>query len=165
MRTNSRLRLTAALLLTAAVSAGCAERIATRGNMPAADIVEALQPGTQTKDQVLQLLGSPSNIGTFNDNTWYYIGVKTEQMAFFKPKAIEQQVLQIKFDSTGVVNEVRRLGLEDAQQVALADKETPTAGKELGFFEQLFGNVGRFNTPRGNLGGQNRRPGGPQGGL
>jgi hypothetical protein len=59
---------------------------------------------------------------------------------------------------------VKKLGLEDAQQVALNSNETPTAGKELGFFEQLFGNVGRFNGKQA-LGGNIHTPGSPQGGL
>ena len=155
--------LTALVALIAIGAAGCTERVATRGNLPTPDLVDNLKVGVQSKDQVVQLLGSPSNLGTFNDNTWYYIGVKTEQTAFFKPSPVEQLVLQIKFDDGGVIREVKRLGLEDAQQVAFNTKETPTAGKELGFFEQLFGNVGRFNSPAGI--GPQRGPGGPQGGL
>ena len=164
MRFDSRLPFAAALLLVAAAFAGCAERVATRGSLPPADAVDSLQVGVQTKDQVVQLLGSPSNVGTFSDNTWYYIGAKLEQAAFFRPSPLEQQVLQIKFDDNGVVREVRKLGLDDAQQVALNSNETPTAGKELGFFEQLFGNVGRFNGPQ-QIGGGLRPGGSPQGGL
>lgn len=164
MRTYPRSCLTAVLALIAVAGAGCTENVATRGNMPAPELVDNLKVGVQTKDQVVQLLGSPSNIGTFSDNTWYYIGIKTEQTAFFKPSPVEQQVLQIKFDDGGVIKDVTRLGLDDAQQVAFNTNQTPTAGKELGFFEQLFGNVGRFNSPAG-IGGPSRGPGGPQGGL
>jgi outer membrane protein assembly factor BamE (lipoprotein component of BamABCDE complex) len=163
MRFAPRLPFVAALLLMAAATAGCSERVATRGSLPPADAVDGLQVGVQTKDQVVQLLGSPSNVGTFSDNTWYYIGGKVEQTAFFKPQPLEQQVLQIKFDDNGVVKEMKKLGLDDAQQVALSSNETPTAGKELGFFEQLFGNVGRFNGPASIGGGI--KPGGSPGGL
>ena len=164
MRIDPRLSFAAVLLLAAAGLGGCAERVSTRGSLPDAEVVDSLKVGVQTKDQVVQLLGSPSNVGTFNDDTWYYIGIKVEQMAFFKPEALEQQVLQIKFDPLGVIKEVRKLGLDDAQQVALNSNETPTAGKELGFFEQLFGNVGRFNG-RQAIGGGIRNPGSPQGGI
>jgi outer membrane protein assembly factor BamE (lipoprotein component of BamABCDE complex) len=166
MRIDPRLPLAAALLLVALAAAGCAEKVSTRGSLPAADVVDNLKVGVQTKDQVVQLLGSPSNVGTFDDNTWYYIGAKVEQTAFFKPSTLEQQVLQIKFDDLGVVKDVKKLGLDDAQQVALNSNETPTAGKELGFFEQLFGNVGRFNGGGKNgIGGGLRTPGSPQGGI
>jgi outer membrane protein assembly factor BamE (lipoprotein component of BamABCDE complex) len=165
MRIDPRLPLAATLLLVALSAGGCVERVSTRGSLPAADVVDNLKVGVQTKDQVVQLFGSPSNVGTFNDNTWYYIGVKVEQTAFFKQSAVDQQVLQIKFDDFGVVKEVKKLGLDDAQQVALNSNETPTAGKELGFFEQLFGNVGRFNGGKNGIGGGIRTPGAPQGGL
>ena len=164
MRIDPRLPFAAVLLLASLPLGGCLQTVSTRGSLPAADVVDNLKVGVQTKDQVVQLLGSPSNVGTFSDNTWYYIGVKVEQTAFFKPAPVEQQVLQIKFDDLGVVKEVKKLGLEDAQQVALNSNETPTAGKELGFFEQLFGNVGRFNGKQG-IGGGIRTPGAPQGGL
>ena len=164
MRIDPRLALAAALLLVGIAGTGCTERVSTRGSMPAAEDLDKLKVGVQTKDQVVQLLGSPSNVGTFNDDTWYYIGAKVEQMAFFKPDTLEQQVLQIKFDDVGVIKEVRKLGLEDAQQIALNSNETPTAGKELGFFEQLFGNVGRFSGKQ-NIGGAIRTPGAPQGGM
>ena len=165
MRIDPRLPFAAALLLVALSAGGCADKVSTRGSLPTAETIDNLKVGVQTKDQVVQLFGSPSNIGTFDDNTWYYIGVKVEQTAFFKPSPVEQQVLQIKFDDFGVVKEVKKLGLDDAQQVALNSNETPTAGKELGFFEQLFGNVGRFNGSKQAIGGGIRTPGSPQGGL
>jgi hypothetical protein len=34
--------------------------------------------------------------------------------------------------------------METARTVAMNDRQTPTAGHKLGFFEQLFGNIGRF---------------------
>src|SRR5215469_6592685 len=103
MRIDPRLALAAALLLVGITGTGCVERVSTRGSMPAAEDIDKLKVGVQTKDQVVQLLGSPSNVGTFNDDTWYYIGAKVEQMAFFKQEALEQQVLQIKFDDAGVI--------------------------------------------------------------
>jgi len=54
-------------------------------------------------------------------------------------------VLVIKFDDAGVVKDLEKRGLEIAQEVAMDSHETPTAGHSLGFFEQLFGNIGRFS--------------------
>ena len=38
-----------------------------------------------------------------------------------------------------------RFELEDGQEVAMVERETPTRGKELSLLQQLFGNLGRFN--------------------
>jgi outer membrane protein assembly factor BamE (lipoprotein component of BamABCDE complex) len=114
--------------------------------MPPADVIAGIQPGVTTKTQVSQLLGSPSSIGTFNDHNWYYIGRKTETLAFFAPELTDQQVLVVRFDDAGVVQDFEKRGMETAREVSMNERETPTAGHSLGFFEQLFGNIGRFSS-------------------
>ena len=132
-----------ALALLAATA--CTPLVDTRGNMPPADAVANIRPGQSTRAQVAQLLGSPSNIGTFSDRTWYYAGKRTETTAFFRPETMEQRVVVIRFDESGVVQDVITRGLEDAKAVEVVDRETPTAGHSLGLIEQLFGNIGRFS--------------------
>jgi len=55
----------------------------------------------------------------------------------------------IHFDPSGVVEDVKVYGPDDARQVKLVDRTTPTAGKEITVLQQLLGNVGRFNTAPG----------------
>jgi len=133
------------LLLVAAGALGaCSPMMDTRGNLAPSEAVSSIQPGVTTRAQVSQLLGSPSSVATFNDHTWYYIGYKTERIAFLAPEVTDQQVLVVRFDDAGVVQDLEKRGLETARQVSMNDRETPTAGHSLGFFEQLFGNIGRF---------------------
>jgi outer membrane protein assembly factor BamE (lipoprotein component of BamABCDE complex) len=132
-------------VVAALAAAACSPMVDTRGNMPPIENIATIQPGQTTRTQVSQLLGSPSSIATFNDRTWYYIGRKTETMAFFAPEVTEQQVLVVKFDEAGVVQDLEKRGMEIARDVSMNDRETPTAGHSLGFFEQLFGNIGRFS--------------------
>ena len=134
------------VLLIAAAGAlvACAPMVDTRGNLAPADAVASIQPGVTTRAQVSQLLGSPSSVATFSDRTWYYIGYKTEHIAFLAPEVTDQQVLVVRFDDAGVVQDLQKRGIETAREVAMNDRETPTAGHSLGFFEQLFGNIGRF---------------------
>jgi outer membrane protein assembly factor BamE (lipoprotein component of BamABCDE complex) len=130
-----------------ATLAACATMSDVRGNLPDEERLGQVRPGI-TKESVQQILGTPSSVGTFDDNTWYYISKKTEQWAFKAPKMVEQQVIAVDFDQNGRVRDVRRHGKEEAMAVDPVDRTTPTPGKELGFFEQLFGNLGRFNTPQ-----------------
>lgn len=168
--TRSLLRTVSALALLGAATA-CAPMVDTRGNMPPADVVATIQPGVTTRAQVSQLLGSPSSVATFNDRTWYYIGRKTETLAFLQPEVTDQQVLVVKFDDAGVVKDLEKRGMEIAQDVDMDSHETPTAGHSLGFFEQLFGNIGRFSgkkddksASQGTGGGVFSRSGSPSSG-
>src|SRR5262249_13735915 len=125
------LSLLAALGLLASA---CSPMVDTRGNMPPVEEIATIQPGVTTRTQVSQLLGSPSSVGTFNDRAWYYIGRKTETLAFLRPEVTDQQVLVVRFDEAGVVQDLEKRGIETAREVAMNDRETPTAGHSLGFF-------------------------------
>jgi len=133
----------AALAVTA-----CSPIVDQRGNLPDQAKLDEIKPGVTTKEAVSQLLGTPSSVSTFNDKTWYYISRRTEQVAFFEPEVKQQDVVAIAFDDSGVVRDVARRNLADSRFVDPSARETPAPGHELGFFEQLLGNVGRFNTDK-----------------
>jgi outer membrane protein assembly factor BamE (lipoprotein component of BamABCDE complex) len=135
-------------LLAGALAVGltaCAPSIDTRGNLPDPDVVSELRPGIHDRDQVAQLLGSPSTVGTFDNSTWYYISKRTETVAFFEPEIVDQQVLALHFDNTGVLSDVQLYGYEDGRVIDPVDRVTPTSGQEMTILKQLFGNIGRFN--------------------
>ena len=54
-------------------------------------------------------------------------------------------MVTIRFDPQGVVREVDMFGLERGREVELVERETPSFGESLTFFNQLVGNLGRFN--------------------
>ncbi|RKQ73213.1 outer membrane protein assembly factor BamE [Oceanibaculum indicum] len=147
--------------LTAATMAGCAPIVDTRGHMVDSDRMETVKIGQSSREQVLQSLGSPSATALFDNESWYYIGKRTETLAFFAPEVLEQQVVIIRFDNNGVVSGIDRLDKENGNEVQLVQRTTPTAGAEMTFLQQMFGNLGRFNATdnRGALpsGGIGRR--------
>jgi outer membrane protein assembly factor BamE (lipoprotein component of BamABCDE complex) len=144
MTIRSAHRLGWLLLASVAALAACSPRIDQRGNLLDPDAVLAVKPGIQTKDQVAQLLGTPSTIATFNDKTWYYVSKRTETTAFFTPDITDQQVLVVKFDDANVVEKVQLYGMDDAYEIEPVDRTTPTYGQKLTILQQLFGNIGRF---------------------
>ncbi|MFB9355244.1 outer membrane protein assembly factor BamE [Sneathiella chinensis] len=109
--------------------------------------IAKVEKGISDKDGVLAALGSPSSISTFPEQgeAWYYISRKTEHIAFLEKDVIEQNVIVIKFDENEVVTDIKNYSKEDGREIDMVDRTTPTGGNELGFFEQLFGNFGRFN--------------------
>lgn len=121
-------------------------RIDVRGYVPNDDDLAKLEPGRQSRDEVQQILGTPSSTGVFDaEQSWYYIYRKTSTTAFFEPEVLEQRVVVVHFDRQGTLRDVRRYALEDGLIVDPVTRTTPSPGREMSFLEQLLGNVGRFN--------------------
>ena len=68
-----------------------------------------------------------------------------ESLAFFTPKVLEHQIIEIRFDGEGIVESIKRHDARKAEKFDLVERTTPTKGNELTFIEQLLGNLGRFN--------------------
>ncbi len=123
----------------------CAPRLDSRGNLPDPDQLTKIKPGQHTRMQVAEILGSPSNISTFDLETWYYVSQRTETTAFFEPDVMTRQVLILRFDKGGKLADVRTIGLDVGREVLPVERETPTSGNEITFIEQILGNLGKFN--------------------
>jgi len=126
---------------------GCGNTVQVRGNTPDPEDVAGIQPGVHSRQDIVDLLGSPSTVSTFEDRKWYYIGQKTQEVAFMKPEVLDRNVLVITFDNTGVVEGTQHYDMADAQEISPVERETPTEGRDLTLLQQLMGNVGRFSTP------------------
>src|ERR1041384_5491363 len=97
-----------AAVLGVALLAGCSATQDTRGYMPDEEAIAQIKPGETQKDKVYDLFGSPSSMGTFDQNVWYYIEKRTEQVAFYEPKTLDQRVLPAEFHGGGTVPAARR---------------------------------------------------------
>ena len=133
-----------AAVLVVVLATSCAARTDIRGNLPDPERLAEIQPGTHSREEVVEILGSPSSTAFLDQETWYYISKKTETVAFLAPEVTNRQVLVVRFDDKGVVSAVDKLGIEDSRDVDPVDRTTPTAGKKLTVLQQLFGNIGRF---------------------
>jgi outer membrane protein assembly factor BamE (lipoprotein component of BamABCDE complex) len=154
-------RLALAVTVLTVSLAACAPIVDQRGNLPDPSKLAAIEPGVTNKEAVSKLLGTPSSVSTFGDKTWYYISRRTERTAFFAPEVTDQLVVAVAFDDSGIVRGVERHNLADGRPIDPSPRETPSAGRELGFIEQLIGNLGRFNTDATKGPGGFRRPGTP----
>ena len=115
------------------------------------DKLEA-KPGFDTKDSILAKYGEPSMIGTFNRNAWYYLNASDQSRAFFKPETTRRQVVAIYFNENGGVARQETFDLGDGEDIRLVQRETPTRGRTLNFWEQLLGNVGALPASLGEEG-------------
>lgn len=135
----------AGALLCAVALGACAPRVDARGNQLHPEDVAPIEVGQSTRSMVLDRLGSPSSRSSFKPETWYYVSEVTETTAFLAPEVKERQVYVIVFDEAGVVSDLKSFDKTAAEAVEPAAGETPTAGNQLGFVEQLLSNLGRFN--------------------
>lgn len=136
-----------ALLVVAMLgAAACSPILHTHGYTPRTDELERIQVGVDNRTTVQNKLGRPSTLGAFDDEEWLYISIKSETVAFFEPEVVEQQVVMVVFNEAGVVSDVGRYGMEEGRVVDLVRRTTPTSGRELTVLQQVFGNLGRYNS-------------------
>ncbi len=146
----SALRVGLVVSLFAVTTMACdTARIAIRGNLPNAERLAEVTPGDMSREEVAEVLGSPSSVTPFNSDLWLYISEKTSTIAFLAPEVLERNVVMVSFDQEGMVREVKKLDLSNAQDVAHVERVTPTSGNEVTIWDQLFSNLGRFNNPAG----------------
>lgn len=132
------------ICLSVAVSA-CTPRISAHGNYPREEQIEKIVAGNANKKFVFETYGPPSTVSSFDSETWYYISQKFERFAFYEPEIIEMNILAVYFDDKGMFINSNEYNLEDLRKLALEEKTTPTAGHELSFIQQMFGNFGVLN--------------------
>ncbi|MEQ8193017.1 MAG: outer membrane protein assembly factor BamE [Rhodospirillales bacterium] len=140
---HSAFRLFACVLIASAV-ASCGSRLSVHGSIVDPQKLSEVKSGQMTRQEVQEILGSPSSKAVFDQESWYYISSKTSSFAFFEPKFLERNVVIVRFDKKGVVSKVEKLDLKDGRKVQIVERTTPTKGKEFTFIEQVVGNVGRF---------------------
>ena len=141
-------RCVPALLLAAGLLAGCSVLQSSpqvRGNKVDDDQLKDLVPGTSTRADVASLLGSPTTKATFDDNTWIYISEVTQPRVGRVLGIKSQTVVTMVFDDGGVLRAINHLDQDDAKNVSVVSRATPSPGSDSSFLQQLLGNVGKFS--------------------
>ncbi len=131
-------------LIVILLLAACDPKVAERGKQELAEAASQISVGETTKQEVVSLLGTPSAVGQFGDKSWYYVSQRKEGVAFFAPEVVDSQVLRIQFKGDLVAGK-QQYDSNDTRDVSFSDRQTPTEGQSYGFFEQLIGNIGKFN--------------------
>lgn len=153
--TSQRLRRRAGLLVAVACLSvasasliGCSPVVDQRGYVLNEKDLKRIKPGQTTKDQVREIMGSPSTespLGGPHHDAYYYITSTFETETFYPPEEIDRTVVAVYFDEKKVVQQVAYYGMQDGEIVDFQTRATPTRGKELTILGQLFSNLGRFN--------------------
>ncbi len=131
----------AVMLATGALS-GCSSIRDQRGYLVDTMTYGSVRAGIDNQRSVEATLGNPTFTSQFGEPTWYYVSSTTGQRPFGRPRITNQSVMAIRFDAAGNVASVDRSGMDRVVYISPDGKETPTLGRERGFLEDLFGNIG-----------------------
>ena len=154
-----RMGRTGAMLAFAALAAGCSSIVNHRGYISDEVLLQSVQAGIDNRQSVERTLGRPSFTSQFGDPVWYYVASNTTQAPFTSPRIAANTVLAVRFDPAGNVLSVERTdGLERVARIDPEGDKTPTLGRERGFLQDLFGNIGQVGAA--GLGGAGGEGGG-----
>ena len=103
----------------------------------------SIEPGKTSRDEVLQILGSPVTKSMFGKEEWIYAGGEVTKETFFEPEVKSYESYVIGFDEKGIVSSVN--GNNSLREFEISEDKTISGGNSLTLFQQLLGNVGRFN--------------------
>lgn len=154
-----RRKARAALMVAGAavLLSGCSAIRESRGYIDDPLLTSAIQPNIDNQQSVEGTLGRPTFTSQFGTPTWYYVSSITGQRPFNRPRIKEHSVLAVTFDAAGRVVDVKRSGVDQVVYLDPNGDKTPTLGRERGFLEDLFGNIGQV----GGAGVGGGGPGGP----
>ncbi|MBL4787875.1 MAG: outer membrane protein assembly factor BamE [Kordiimonadaceae bacterium] len=154
-------KLPLALLLTGSLAlTACGNRQQIRGYIFDKELASAILAGVDNRQSVQSTLGTPTTSATFDNDTWYYISTTVRTRPVFWAEPQQHQVLAVHFNDKGVVDNINNYDLSHVVIVSPVSDKTPTKGRTLSFFAQIFGSVGRFGAQAPVGSGENRGPNG-----
>ncbi len=152
-----------AVAAMAVLATGCSSIRDHRGYLVDTALLDSVQPGVDNQTSVERALGRPTFISQFGDKSWYYVSQDTRQTAFRRPQTRDQMILRIRFDPAGNVAGIDRAGMERVARLDPDGHKTETLGRNRGFLEDLFGNIGSVGAPGVGGGSGGGGTGGPNG--
>ena len=132
------------LILVIFCSTSCIKTIHTCGHIFKDSEIHDIEKAKDKKD-VEGILGSPTTVSYFGQETWFYITTRKETIAFLPSKVLEQYIVAITFNENKV-DEILRYTEKNANGVISVSEYTVTKGNDISAAQHMFGNLGRFNS-------------------
>ncbi len=124
--------------------AACTARMRNHGYTPSDADLAQIQVGVDTRESVIEAVGSPAGYGVLRETGIYYLSAKTRTWGPREPEFIDRQLVAISFGPGGRVSNIERFTLRDGNVVALSRRVTDSNISGVSFLRQLLGNLGRF---------------------
>ncbi|MEO0485051.1 MAG: outer membrane protein assembly factor BamE [Pseudomonadota bacterium] len=130
------------------VLGACSATYRTHGYVPTDQQLDEIIVGLDTRASVEDQLGAPSTSGVESESGFFYLSETRRQLGAFAPEITDRQLVAIRFDPEGLVENVERFTLEDGRVVPLSRRVTQSNVRDTTFIRQLLGNIGRFDPGR-----------------
>ncbi len=111
------------------------------GYMPAPKFITIVKPQVHTKQDVVNILGTPGIGSSFDNNKWYYVLTETQNIGSLGNSLKDQHTIVLEFDENDVVQNITEIGIEESFIIPPNRNETSTFGRTTGFFDKMHQNL------------------------
>ena len=102
---------------------------------------EELQVGKTTRNEIVQLLGSPSTTSNFDDEqSWIYISSQFKKFVFLDGSNTDQKILILSFNQNTLKNK-ELLSKNDINNIEYEETLTDSRGKKVNWIKDFFSNL------------------------
>ncbi|WP_347939073.1 outer membrane protein assembly factor BamE [Rickettsia oklahomensis] len=123
---------------------GC-KTIENRGQSIDDSVLVKLESKKLNKAEVVELIGTPTMVPEYSQNTWYYVERIISQRAWLNSKIEKQRIVKITFDTNNFIQEVVIIDNSHRQDIEIVREYTRAYGMELNGLQKFVKNLGRFN--------------------
>ena len=100
-----------------------------------------LQVGKTTRNEIVQLLGSPSTTSNFDDEqSWIYISSEFKKFIFLDGSNTDQKILILSFNQNTLKNK-ELLSKNDINNIEYEETLTDSRGKKVNWIKDFFSNL------------------------
>ena len=100
-----------------------------------------LQVGKTTKNEIVELLGSPSTTSNFdNEQSWIYISSEFKKFIFSDGSNTDQKILILSFNQNTLKNK-ELLSKNDINNIEYEETLTDSRGKKVNWIKDFFSNL------------------------
>ena len=103
--------------------------------------LDEFQIGKTTKNEIVELLGSPSTTSNFdNEQSWIYISSEFKKFVFLDGSNTDQKILILSFNENTLKNK-EILSKNDINSIQYEENVTDSRGKKISWIRNFFTNL------------------------
>ena len=115
---------------------------------------EKITVNMTNKNDIINIIGPPSSISSFDNNKWFYIQrIKTNQSLFKLgiKKIKKNDILVVKFNNRGILNDKKILNINDMNDIKFSKDITEKEFKQNDMLFKIFSSIReKANAPARN---------------
>jgi outer membrane protein assembly factor BamE (lipoprotein component of BamABCDE complex) len=108
--------------------------------------VDTINKQKLSQAEIIDLIGTPTYVPEYSENTWYYVQRSLTRRAWFEPKVVEQRIVKITFNKEGIATGAELLTDSQNENITVQSNYTKAYGTEQNGIQKFVGNIGRFNS-------------------